>query len=115
MNNPVKVLVGSVVGAGIGLGISKVLEMRAAGETAPTSDPLTVTYEPKTSIIDSLKERWERAKLNGDLAKESKEAELRAYFRTKVNDPQAMRIDPLASPAAPNDVVAPLRTRPDTA
>jgi hypothetical protein len=39
---------------------------------------------------ESLKQRWERAKLAGEEARLAKEAELRSYFRQKVNDPTAM-------------------------
>jgi hypothetical protein len=102
MNNPVKVIVGSLLGAGIGVGISRMMEMRDAQTVVPTSPPLhVVAEEPQPSIIESLKDRWEQAKQNGDLAKQAKEAELRSYFRAKVNDPQAMQIDPLASPDEP--------------
>jgi hypothetical protein len=37
-----------------------------------------------------LRGRWEAANLAGDVAKEAKEAELRARFRGKVNDPDAL-------------------------
>jgi hypothetical protein len=39
---------------------------------------------------ESFKERWERAKLAGEGARLAKEAELRSYFREKVNDPHAL-------------------------
>ena len=81
MNNPTKVFVGSLLGAGVGYVISKVME-REVVEPAGFAD----TQQPK----ESFKERWERAKLAGEGARLAKEAELRAYFREKVNDPTAL-------------------------
>jgi hypothetical protein len=81
MNNGTKVVVGSLLGAGIGYVISKVMEREVA-------EPLGFAEaEPK----ESFKERWERAKIAGEEARMAKEAELRAYFREKVNDPAALR------------------------
>jgi hypothetical protein len=82
MNNPAKVLVGSLLGAGVGYVISKVME-REVVEPAGFAD---TQPQPK----ESFKERWERAKLAGEQARLAKEAELRSYFREKVNDPTAM-------------------------
>ena len=80
MNNGAKVLVGSLLGSAVGYAISKVMEREVAG-------PVGFTTEPK----ESFKQRWERAKLAGEDARLAKEAELRAYFREKVNDPDALR------------------------
>ncbi len=80
MNNPTKVFVGSLLGAGVGYVISKVME-REVVEPVGFAD----TQQPK----ETLKERWERAKLAGEEARIAKEAELRSYFRQKVNDPIA--------------------------
>ena len=82
MNNGTKVVVGSLLGAGIGYVISKVME-REVVEPVGFAD---TAQEPK----ETFKERWERAKLAGEGARLAKEAELRAYFREKVNDPAAM-------------------------
>ena len=79
MNNGTKVVVGSMLGAGIGYVISKVME-REVVEPVGFADT-----EPK----ETFKERWERAKLAGEQARLTKEAELRAYFREKVHDPAA--------------------------
>lgn len=80
MNNGTKVVVGSLLGAGIGYVISKVME-REVVEPAGFADT-----QPK----ESFKERWERAKIAGEEARLAKESELRAYFREKVNDPTAL-------------------------
>ncbi len=80
MNNGAKVLVGSLLGSGVGYAISKVMEREVV-------EPAGFSAEPK----ESFKERWERAKLAGEEARLAKEAELRAYFREKVNDPDALR------------------------
>lgn len=85
MNNPTKVLVGSLLGAGVGYVISKVME-REVVEPAGFAD---TRQQPN----ESFKERWERAKLAGEEARLAKEAELRSYFRQKVNDPQALTRD----------------------
>ena len=82
MNNPAKVLVGSLLGAGVGYAISKVME-REVVEPVGFAD----TQQPPK---ETFKERWERAKLAGEDARIAKEAELRSYFREKVNDPTAL-------------------------
>ena len=81
MNNPTKVLVGSMLGAGVGYVISKVMEREVVEPVG-----FAETQQPK----ETFKERWERAKLAGEEARLAKEAELRSYFREKVNDPQAL-------------------------
>ncbi len=85
MNNGTKTVVGSMLGAGVGFAISKIME-REVVESVGFVDS---TAEPK----ESLKERWERAKIAGEEARQAKEAELRSYFREKVNDPTALRHD----------------------
>jgi hypothetical protein len=82
VNNGTKVLVGSLLGAGVGYVISKVME-REVVEPVGFAD---TEQQPK----ESLKERWKRAKLAGEEARLAKEAELRSYFRQKVNDPAAL-------------------------
>ena len=79
MNNPVKVMLGSVVGAGIGVAITRALE-RDNSAAVDAGAPQ-----------ESLRERWERAKLAGEAARAEKEAELKAYFSRKVDDPAALR------------------------
>jgi hypothetical protein len=81
MSNPVKIMFGTIVGAGIGMAVSRAMErsVPAAQGAAPS--------EPK----ETLAQRWERAKTAGEAAKEAKEAELRAYFRQKVDDPTALQ------------------------
>lgn len=81
MNNGAKVVVGSLVGAGVGYVISKVMEREVEQPAG-----LHESSEPK----ESFKERWERAKLAGEDARVAREAELRSYFREKVNDPTAL-------------------------
>jgi len=82
LNNPTKVLVGSLLGAGVGYVISKVME-REVVEPVGFAD---TQQQPK----ESFKERWVRAKLAGEEARLAKEAELRSYFREKVNNPTAL-------------------------
>lgn len=86
MNNPVKVVVGSLLGAGVGAGIAKVAGMSATTDGEATGEPAP----PR----ETLRERLERARAAGEAARLEKEEELRAYFRTKVKDPQAMRDNP---------------------
>jgi hypothetical protein len=86
MNNPVKLLVGSALGAAVGYGISKYLEMNGP----PPIDPETGEVIHR----ETLRERWARAQVAGEAAKVAKEEELRAYFRQKVSDPDAMRDNP---------------------
>lgn len=82
MNNGTKLIVGSLLGAGVGYIVSKVMEREVVEPVSFTDTP----PEPK----ETFKERWQRAKLAGEEARLAKEAELRAYFRTKVNDPNAL-------------------------
>lgn len=83
MDNGTKVVVGSLLGAGVGYVISKVMER----EIVEPVGLLDAPREPK----ETFKERWERAKLAGEEARVAKEAELRSYFRQKVNDQDALR------------------------
>jgi hypothetical protein len=85
MNNPVKVVIGTLVGAGIGAAISRALERDRQPEGVATAAALPA--EPK----ETLRERWERARHAGDAARAEKEAALRSYFRQKVQDPAALR------------------------
>jgi hypothetical protein len=91
--NIVKLITGSAVGAGVGA-----LLARGADTTAKRDDPVaSATSESPidsgkgklTELTDSIRDRWRRANNEGDQAKEAREAELRAYFREKVNDPTA--------------------------
>jgi hypothetical protein len=82
LNNGTKVIVGSLLGAGVGYVISKVMEREVVEPAGFAATP----QEPK----ETLKQRWERAKLAGEDARLAKEAELRASFREKVNDRDAL-------------------------
>jgi hypothetical protein len=86
MNNPVKVVIGTLVGAGIGMAISRALE-RGSSQPEGVATAAALPAEPK----ETLRERWERARLAGDAARTEKEAALRSYFRQKVQDPAALR------------------------
>lgn len=79
MNNPIKIMVGMAVGAGVGMAISRVLERGSADA------PVGIAGQPK----ETFRERWERARIAGDAARAEKEAELRSHFRRKVHDPTA--------------------------
>lgn len=83
MNNQVKVMLGSLIGVGVGAGISRAMGRSNAPALGIAAEPA----EPK----ESFKERWERAKLAGDEARAQTEAQLRAHFRTRVDDPSALR------------------------
>lgn len=102
MNNVIKFLAGTALGAGVGVAVSRLLEARAGIElevTGPDGVVRVVDHEaPKPGIGDRIKARLDAARLAGEDAKAAKEAELRGYFREKVNDPTAMTVDPLAPP-----------------
>ena len=85
MNNPGKVIFGSLIGSGIGVAISKYLESQTI-----STDPTNMDTE-RPGFVETMKARWAQAKADGDVAREAKEAELRAYFRDKVDDPNALR------------------------
>lgn len=89
MNNPGKIIFGSLIGSGIGIAISKYLEYQESQTVS-----MTVGAEERPGFVESMKARWAQAKVNGDVARDAKEAELRAYFRLKVDDPSAMRDNP---------------------
>lgn len=102
MNNAIKILVGTAVGTGVGIAASRLLESQSDLELEVTGPDgvvrLADTSAPKPGFSERLKARLEAARLAGDEAKLAKEAELRGYFREKVNDPTAMTVDPLAPP-----------------
>lgn len=90
MNNPVKLILGALLGAGLGAGVSKL----AANASQPPVAELAGLETGAPAPRESLRERWTRAQVAGEAAKAAKEEELRAYFRTKVKDQQAMRENP---------------------
>lgn len=117
--NILKFIGGSAIGAGVGALLARGTENAAKPAVTVVVDPVTtetagigVTTAPPaathedgiggkvesfkndvtgkvTGYRDALRDRWERAQREGDKAKEEREAELRAYFREKVNDPTA--------------------------
>jgi hypothetical protein len=99
--NIFKIAGGSAIAAGIGTliahGTRTVAEQGPPGEpfaehesiadrVANASEDVQETVQAKR---ESLRDRWERAQTAGEAAKEAREAELRAYFREKVDDPTA--------------------------
>lgn len=102
MNNAIKILVGTALGTGVGVAVSKLLASRDEGLELEVTGPDGVAYvasaEPQPGIGERLKGRVQAAKQAGEEAKAAKEAELRGYFRQKVDDPTAMAVDPLAPP-----------------
>lgn len=110
--NIVKLVSGSAIGAAIGAVLARGAESTAkpddplmaaqmkvedAGEKGPS---ITETGKAKvTDIRESLRDRWQRAQTAGDEAKTAREAELRAYFREKVDDPTAF---PPEAPTRPD-------------
>lgn len=95
LRNLVKVVAGTGIGAGIGAAMVKLME-RDDQQPTDMSANIMVTEKPGR---ESLRERLDRAKAAGDAAAAAKEAELRAYFRVKVNDPNAMTGNPTLKPA----------------
>lgn len=89
MNNPGKIIFGSLVGSGIGVAVSKYLESQATQPVVGTSENVSTQ-----GFVEKMKGRWAQAKIDGDVAREVKEEQLRAYFRQKVEDPTAMRDNP---------------------
>lgn len=117
--NIIKLISGSAVGAGVGALLARGAETTAKHQEAvvvipPATEPagvgVTAVQPPPAQsqgigakveslkdqgqnkvieIRNSLRDRWRRAQEEGDKAKEDREAELRAYFREKVNDPTA--------------------------
>jgi hypothetical protein len=88
LRNAVKLVLGSAIGAGVGYAASKVVEERAGD--ADDAAPLRESEQPR----ETFKMRLARAKDDGEAARAAKEAELRAYFRQKVRDPDAMTDNP---------------------
>ena len=91
--NLLKLISGSAVGASVGA-----LLARGTEAAAKRGDPMarvaagssSDTKQGKiTELRNSIRDRWQRAQEEGDQAKEAREAELRAYFREKVDDPTA--------------------------
>ena len=87
MNNPIKLILGILIGAGVGAGVTRL----ATSDSAP-EQPVMPSSDDRPR--ETLKERWSRAQATGEAAKAAKEEELRAYFRTRVKDQQAMRENP---------------------
>ncbi|HUG14468.1 MAG TPA: hypothetical protein VMM78_05545 [Thermomicrobiales bacterium] len=87
MNNPVKLVIGALIGAGVGAAIARAAGIGAGQETdGAGADPARTR--------ESLRERLERARSVGEAARLQKEDELRAHFRAKVKDQQALRENP---------------------
>ena len=101
VRNVFKVIGGSAIGAGIGALLARGTETigqqgpeagarvehdSVAQRLSASKDNAQQTVEEKK---ESLRERWERAQSAGEAAKVAREAELRAYFREKVDDPTA--------------------------
>ncbi len=86
-----KTIVGLAIGAGIGALFAKEV-VPLTGQEPATVHGIAGIAEPEEPK-ETLKERWERAISAGESAQEAKEAELRAYFRHKVDDPTAFTVD----------------------
>lgn len=91
--NIVKLISGSAVGAGVGALLAcgtEATDKRDDPVASATAESPNDTGQGKiTELRDSIRDRWRRAQEEGDKAKEAREAELRAYFREKVDDPTA--------------------------
>ncbi|HEX2282350.1 MAG TPA: hypothetical protein VHG52_11390 [Thermomicrobiales bacterium] len=95
-------ITGSAIGAGIGALLARgaestaqqgpALNAQVSEDESITEKVSTVKDEAQSKVTEtreSLRDRWERAQAAGDAAREAREAELRAYFREKVDDPTA--------------------------
>lgn len=101
VRNVFKFIGGSAVGAGVGAIFARGTatigqqgpEAGARAERVSVTERLTVNKDNTQQTVEekkgSLRERWEHAQVAGEAAKEAREAELRAYFREKVEDPTA--------------------------
>ena len=99
--NIFKIAGGSAIAAGIGTLIARgtrtVAEQGPPGEAFAEHDSIADraanarddVQESVQEKRESIRDRWARAQTAGDAAKEAREAELRAYFREKVDDPTA--------------------------
>jgi hypothetical protein len=86
MENVVKIVVGSLVGAGIGFAISKGVEQ----QVAPDAPRLVADGSEPDPPRESFRERLARASQAGRDARAARVAELRSAYRARVNDPTAM-------------------------
>jgi hypothetical protein len=99
--NILKFIGGSAVGAGIGALLARGTETAAQqgppaqgmAEQEDLTDRAESIKATATSKVhetrQSLRDRWANAQAAGEAAREAREAELRAYFREKVDDPTA--------------------------
>lgn len=90
--NIVKVVTGSALAAGIGALVSKAIE-RSQAEPEVSGAVPSEQPEQSASVRDRLRSRWEQARNAGEQARLAREAELKTYFREKVNDPAAFQRD----------------------
>lgn len=90
--NAVKVVLGAALGAGIGYVAARLLDNQGAATEASLAG--TTSQPRETAPRETFKQRLERARANGEAARAAKEAELKAYFRVKTNDPEAMTNNP---------------------
>jgi hypothetical protein len=89
MNNPMKLIFGSLIGAGIGVVLSKAIESQQ--EPGLTAASALIGDQPsETEPGEDFKERLARARSAGAVAREEKEAELRSLFRQKVQRTNAL-------------------------
>lgn len=86
MHNPGKVLLGSLIGAGIGVAVAKLME-RGQSDGLHAAAAFSAGNDPSE---ETLRARLERAKVAGVRARAATEADLRAAFRGRVNNPAAL-------------------------
>jgi len=88
MNSPVRLLFGSVIGAGVGVALSKIVERR---QEPGLSASLTMNGGGEdVHEGEDFKDRLARAGAAGADARARKEAELRELFRAKVHRSDAL-------------------------
>lgn len=87
--NIMKLVTGIALGAGIGMLTSKLSERASEPEPAAAA-PRQSLGETAAGWQERLRQRWEDAKVAGNVAQQATEAEMRARFRAKTSDPDAL-------------------------
>lgn len=95
MNNPLKLVLGSLIGAGIGVALSKVAETRQEPGLSAAQSFTFADSESAPSTSEAFGDRLARAKAAGADARVQKEAELRDQFREKVRRSNALTAPPI--------------------
>lgn len=89
--NLVKIIIGSAIGTAVGLAVNRMSDRDQVpdGEEMEESSGMS-PVEAVTSLPERVKRRWQAAREAGLAAQAEEVARLTAYFREKVNDPNAL-------------------------